>query len=161
MTLCIYTHKSINTYKMPPSSDSPPRGYGGRLAKTRSVALSVRSPINVVETKEVDKQRRKHISSHDTVWKFVPDVDMHCCIKKICMADFESADDPRVVAARKPLFNTSICATQRKVQLFLCAWYVHAKCSGALSNGCLATNHSEPNGHELRRTATGSRSPCL
>jgi hypothetical protein len=100
------------------------RTYAGKPAQTVTVTIKSRMPVSPVLMKVVPKASKKHVCSGGTTWAFEPDPTHQCCKRKLCMSHFLTADDPRIVAAREPLLDTSITNDVRKERLRT-NWAIH------------------------------------
>ena len=97
----------------------PPRTYRGKECTTRLVHTSVRIPVGNNQgrasiRKPVSQTPAKgwrHQGCEGVVFAFQPNKTLRCCSKKQCMSHFTSADDPRVVAAREPLYDKAMSRT--------------------------------------------------
>ena len=96
----------------------PPKSYNGRPAKTRLVTHITRVPLAWQPPPTTTKPPNLHAKQGGSagVFGFVPNTDFKCC-KKRCMSHFETADDIRVVEARKPLYNTCLSVEQTRTLL--------------------------------------------
>jgi hypothetical protein len=106
------------------SSATKERQWRGRPAATRLVH-TVATRVQMVPTPRLHTQKPTgklatggwaHQNTSKTVFDFVSQPTLRCCKQKQCMSHFLSADDPRVTAARAPLYD---------VNLMRAAWCEH------------------------------------
>ena len=103
----------------------PPRKYRGKVCTTRLVHTSVRVPVGNNQGRgsirkpvsQTPARGWRHQGCEGLVFAFQPNKPLRCCSKKQCMSYFTSADDPRVVAAREPLYDKAMSRTARKKAL--------------------------------------------
>ena len=114
--------------------------YRGVQVRTNVVHSTVRRVVDPKPLKVVDKPRGKRQASRGsgTIFKFQPKPNMECCKRKKCMSHFTSDKDPRVVAARKCLFDTSLSPSMRK-EAVRASWRTELKVAieGEHSTCCL------------------------
>ena len=96
----------------------PPRSYKGRRAKSRLITHTTRVPLDwrppPTTTKPPNPQAKQGGSAG--VFRFEPNTGFNCCKKK-CMSHFKTADDIRVMEARKPLYNMLLTTDQKRTLL--------------------------------------------
>ena len=96
----------------------PPRSYKGRPAKSRLITHTTRVPLDwrppTTTTKPPNPQAKQGGSAG--VFRFEPNTGFNCCKKK-CMSHFKTADDIRVVEARKQLYNMLLTTDQKRALL--------------------------------------------
>ena len=110
--------KLIFVLSMLSSHVRPPRLYAGRLAKSRLITHITRVPLDwrppTTTTKPPNPQAKQGGSAG--VFRFEPNTGFNCCKKK-CMSHFKTADDIRVMEARKPLYNMLLTTDQKRTLL--------------------------------------------
>ena len=112
------------------SSATRERQWGGRPAATRLVnTAATRVQLAPTPRLQTPKPTGKlatggwaHQNTSTSVFEFVPQPTLICCKKKRCMSQFLSADDPRVTAARAPLYDANLPPSRRR-QAMRDAWH--------------------------------------
>ena len=112
------------------SSATRERQWGGRPAATRLVYTAAnRVQLAPTPRLQTPKPTGKlatggwaHQNTSTSVFEFVPQPTLICCKKKRCMSQFLSANDPRVTAARAPLYDANLPPSHRR-QAMRDAWH--------------------------------------
>ena len=108
------------------------RQWRGRPAATRLVH-TVTTRVQVVPTPRLHAPKPTgklatggwaHQNTSTTVFDFVPQPTLRCCKQKQCMSHFLLADDPRVIAARAPLYDANLPPSSRR-RAMRAAWCEH------------------------------------